>query len=268
MKAIVKAINRAVCGPCLALVLLGGCSGAEESESESPYQTRAAFCAEWGKAACSSRTVDACQAGSPEDCQESQRQRCLDLVPTPYAPDTAPACLSAVKSAFADADLTHDELSVVVDLGAPCDRLVRGPGSLGMACSSGSDCDGPAGLSCVVKGELGTCQAPELVNGGFECALPQQICENGFFCNGQNCVAYKRLGAECSSTSECGSEGYCRLNPDSDLNECAARADVNQACELDEECRSGMCFALSSGESTCVEKVRLSPSEPMCQYLR
>jgi hypothetical protein len=120
----------------------------------------------------------------------------------------------------------------------------------------------------VVKGGAGTCQVPEIVEGGFDCSEPQQVCEDGFYCNTENCVAYRRLGATCSSDGECGPEAYCDVVPPATQNVCLARGDVGDACQIGRECISQICLELANGDSSCLNRVRLSPFDPLCDDLR
>jgi hypothetical protein len=251
--------------------LVAACSEAEEGPGSnmSTTRTRDAFCTEWAVRACGSEVVDICQASSVEDCRAAQKTYCLDLVPTSYAPDQARACLDAVEAAYLDADLTGAELKTVTQLGPPCHQLVRGTGGADASCESNDECDGPRGFECVIKGGelLGTCQIPEEVEGGFECAEPQQICEDGFYCNNQNCISYRRLGASCTVDGECGPEAYCEVVPPAIDKTCVARAEVGEACSSARECLSEICL-LAGDDPTCLTRVRLSPSEPLCGTLR
>lgn len=256
-------------GP-LVLVLSSACSSGEEGPgaNTSTTQTRAAFCTEWGKRACSDNVVEFCQASSVEGCQAAQTAFCLTLVPDTYAADNARVCLDAVEAAYLDADLDSEELLTVRQLGEPCNQLVHGPGGVNATCNVDADCNGPRGLVCVVKGGAGTCQEPEVVDGGFDCSEPQQVCEDGFYCNTENCVAYRRLGANCSSDSECGPEAYCDIVPPATQNVCIGRGSVGDACQTGRECVSQICLELANGNSSCLNRVRLSPSEPLCDDLR
>jgi len=251
--------------------VVAACSEAEEGPgaNTSTTRTRDAFCAEWAKLACNAEVVDVCQASSVEDCQDSQKDFCLDLVPTSYSEERARVCLTAVEAAYADADLEGDELKTVTQLGAPCHQLVRGSGGVNADCDSNADCDGPKGLECVTKGGAlsGTCQNPEEVKGGFECSAPQEVCEDGFYCNGDNCISYKKLGASCTVDGECGPGAYCEADLPATAKSCIERVGVGEACSSARECESEICL-VAGGESLCVNQVRLSFSEPLCQTLR
>jgi hypothetical protein len=256
-------------GP-LVLALSAACSSEGEGPgaNKSTIQTRAAFCTEWGVRACGPEVVEFCQASSVEDCRASQTAFCLTLVPDSYAAGNARQCLDAVGAAYADGDLDSEELLTVRQLGEPCNLLAHGAGGVNDQCVKDEDCDGPRGLECVLKGGTGTCQVPEFVDGGFDCSAPQQVCEDGFYCNTENCVAYRRLGATCSADSECGPEAYCDIVPPDTQNVCIGRGGTGDACLTGRECVSQICLELANGNSSCLNRVRLSPAEPICEDLR
>jgi hypothetical protein len=104
--------------------------------------------------------------------------------------------------------------------------------------------------------------------GGFDCSAPERVCEDGFYCNGENCVAYRRVGATCATDGECGPEAYCEIDPTAAQKVCVARGEVGDTCTTGRDCVSEVCLELANGESLCINNVRLSPSEPLCQNLR
>ena len=113
-----------------------------------------------------------------------------------------------------------------------------------------------------VSDARGTCHVPRVVEAGFECGAPEECCTDGFYCNGDNCVVGKDAGGVCSVQEECAAENYCAAS-----GVCAARLELGEDCGADHECLSGVCFAFGS-ERTCVDRIRLSPSEPLCDQLR
>lgn len=250
----------------ISLIAIMGASLATAcSDDEEPVaQTRDGFCDEWAQRACSSEVVSVCQAESDNDCQLSQEAFCQQLLPDGFVDDHAKACLDAVGAAYGDADLTADELATVLQLGPPCDRLIRGPRASGDACTSTFQCDAASGEVCVFKGSDadGTCQVPRTVQPGLECGAEQETCTEGFYCNGDNCVVGKDAGSDCATQQECSAETYC-----ADDSTCREKLDVQENCTTDEQCLSGICFAFGS-ERTCVDRIRLSPSEPLCEELR
>lgn len=181
-----------------------------------------------------------------------------------FSGHNADACLSAVKAAYADADLTAAEAKTVMRLGKPCDRLVSGPRNAGQSCDSSSDCNTPDGFECAIKGTSvdGTCQMPVVKQPGLSCAAAQEICTDGFYCNETNCVEGKALGEPCVNSLECGAEGYCSAS-----SECTPLLTVGSQCTHDSECTSDVCYPSGGTTPECLERLRLSPSEPACDDL-
>jgi len=249
----------------LSLLFLGPFS-CSSSDAPAVVRTREQFCLDWASAACSAETVSVCQASSAEACRVTQRKTCDALVPTSgFSGQNADACLAAVSAAYADADLTAAEAKTVLRLGKPCDRLVRGPRSAGQSCSSNLDCNTPDGFDCVIKGSSldGTCQTPVVKQPGLTCAAAQEICTDGFYCNGTNCVEGKALGDPCQNPTECGTLGFCSAS-----SVCTSRLAVSSPCTQDWECASDVCYQLGGSTPACLDRLRLSPSEPACANLR
>lgn len=263
--------------PLIALALLAlslplGCSADEEPPD--PLARRAGFCEAWGKAACQKDVVTACDSASVEDCVATQSSFCLDLIPAGYASDRAETCLSAVKAAYRDANLTAAEIQVVRYLAAPCDQLSGGIREEGESCASAEECDTASGVFCIKKlgASRGSCEKPEEVPPGDACDGAAQICEDGYFCNGENCVAYKKAGASCEGQYQCLPEDQCLTTVDADGAEtsaCTARLELNEVCASDADCQSGYCYlAAGATEGECASMIRLSRSEPLCDDLQ
>jgi hypothetical protein len=194
----------------------------------------------------------------------TQQRFCEGLVPAGFSDAHGDACIKAVAAAYADADLTGTELTTVLQLGAPCDAVIKGPKGQGEVCARNSDCDESAGFACVLRGgdSTGTCQVPELVGPGQKCGALQQLCMSGFFCDGKNCIASKDAGEDCVNDGECAPSGYCSAD-----SKCVTLLGVGLACDADEQCQSELCYA-STASMSCADRVRLSPAEPICQNLR
>lgn len=244
----------------LGLLFLFGCSG----EDEDKLPTREEFCRAWGEAACSKETVSRCQARNAEACHLSQQQFCLSLVPSSFSGERSDQCLVAVGKAYQDGDLSSGELRTVLRLDEPCHLLVRGPKQQGQSCSEIDDCNAAGGFECVKKaGEfVGACEIPEVVDPGLACDAPQQVCTDGFFCNGDNCIGAKDVGDPCTNHDECGASAYC-----SNAGQCVERSGVDTNCTADFECESGVCYAFMS-EQVCIDRLTLGRSEPICADLR
>jgi hypothetical protein len=260
--AATAAMKQLTCLLAISLVV-AACSS---SEDDGP-QTAADFCSSWAEAACSDEVLSVCQAAGVDDCRRTQTASCMaQLPPGEYSGQRAEQCLDAVEAAFEDADITADEVGAVFQLRAPCDQLVRGFAGEGQECTSREDCDAPAGYDCVFKGDqqlTGTCRLPVSVGAGQDCSAPEAACGAGFYCDGENCIAGESAGEACSSHRQCSSTTFCSLT-----SVCEARLPLNQACGFDEQCASGLCYEFSPTRRVCTDRVRLSPSEPICDDLR
>jgi hypothetical protein len=188
----------------------------------------------------------------------------LRLVPQNFSDAHGDACLNAVSKAYADADLSGAELASVLELAPPCDAIIRGPVGLGESCSTSRDCDGSQGYKCVLRGDAikGTCQIPEVVGAGQKCAALQQVCPEGFYCDARNCIAAKDLREACLSDYECGERALCGND-----SMCTAKLDLGAPCVAGNQCLSGVCYSIN-GQKSCVDRVRLSPAESLCDELR
>lgn len=266
----------------LSLLALTDCSGSEElgSGMPDPLGTVGGFCQMWAEAACNEEVVDACAASDVAACTDAQSDFCESLVPEQvYVKDNALDCLDAVRDAYEDADLSGNELAVVRRLVAPCDQLFRGPAERGDACASDRDCDTVADFRCVFKGDAaeGSCEEPAIVAGGRACERAEQICEEDFYCNGSHCVEKRNEDAACASDFECADILRCDSDSGSGgaggagstENRCVPRSQTTETCAADEDCQSRVCArARGAGTGVCVEAVRLSVSEPVCEDLR
>ena len=244
------------CG--VAVVFLSACG-----EDAKPARNRSQFCFDWAAAACSSEVVSVCQAEDADTCRDSQEDFCRDLVPEDFSDAMGDECIDAVKGAYKDGDLQDDELAIVLRLGPPCDQLLVGRGGEGDACVDNNDCDTSLLYACVHKADAeGTCQIPEIIGAGRKCNQDQQTCEEGFYCNGSNCIETKIEDADCATQEECGVDGFC-----SDDGKCVARLAVGDPCTADLQCEEGICYDFE-GEKVCTNRIRLSRSEPICDSLR
>jgi hypothetical protein len=254
---------------CVLAALTSMACSSDETRPD-PLASRDGFCAAWAKAACSERVVQNCDANSVDDCRQSQRDECVNAIPDNYGSAHAADCIDAVKDAYEDAVLTAEELQIVRNQAAPCDRLSRGTREAGQSCESAQECDTVAGFTCVIKsGNDGTCQEPELVEPGRRCQAPAQVCGEGYYCNGENCVESKPAGASCSGDVECAPEDRCSVPAGEVEGECIARTELNGACNSSIECQSGYC-AVARGDTSgeCASNIVLGRSEPLCDFLK
>jgi len=254
----------------LVLGLPAACSSKEETPPD-PLAQRSGFCQAWAERACQTEVVENCNANSVEDCQDSQAELCRSLLPSNYASGHAGQCLDAVGAAYADAKLTPDEIAVVTALAAPCDELSEGSVNEGASCSADDQCNTAEGIHCVKKlGEAkGTCGQPEEVGPGEACDGPAQVCKSGYYCNGENCVSYKKSGATCDGDFQCKPEQRCVTEAEAESGTCQPRLELNAECASSAECASGYC-AIEEGAAAgeCASTIVLTRTEPLCKALR
>lgn len=263
-------MNKPLIAWCALLFALPlGCSSDPE-EPPNPLATRDGFCQAWADAACSAKVLDFCVAKS-DACKEAQKDVCLDLVPRSYTSDQADACVRAVGDAYADGDLSAEELRIVLHLAAPCDRLSSGTSGDGEECAKNSDCNTAGGFTCIFKkgADTGVCGEPEVVGAAEECTGPKQVCAEGYYCN-DNCVVYKKTDTGvCEGDYQCKPTDHCVPTPeDPDKSVCVERSITGEACQTDSDCASGICLPETETESVCVSTVRLSRNEPLCEALK
>lgn len=260
--------------PLIALfaLLLGlplGCSSDPE-EPPNPLATRDGFCQAWAESACSAKVVDYCTT-QVDDCQATQKDVCLDLVPRSYSSVHAESCLRAVGAAYEDGDLSAEELRVVLHLAAPCDTLSSGTVDDGDECSKSSECNTADGFTCIIKkgADLGVCARPEVVARAEECTGAKQVCEEGYYCN-DNCVAYKKTDTGvCEGDYQCKPTDHCVPDADDpEVSHCVARSDTGETCTANSDCASDICLPDTETESVCVNTIRLSRNEPLCDNLK
>jgi hypothetical protein len=247
----------------LGLAVAAGCSSEQPGpgDSNSRIRTESGFCTEWARVVCSANVVSACDFEDVDACREWELQYCLDLVPPGYQSSRyAQECLNAAKTAFSDANLTASEASEVLNLGGDCSRLVDGETDEGDPCSSDFDCNMVEENRCVIKPGFieGTCQIPEDVGGGERCDDPAAVCEEGFYCDGRNCIAVLVDDEVCTNDAECGSAALCVLGGDAS-GLCTPKHEAREACTTDQECLSGFCV-----NDTCRLDVDLSLDVPFC----
>lgn len=222
----------------LGLGALVGCGGSEDKPN--PLRTRDGFCAEWAKRACNDEVVDACSAASVEACREAQEEHCQSLVSSDaYRERDARACLDAVRKALEDAELTGAEVATVL----------RG--------------EGPCSFSCVEVDD--GCVEPTVVGGGEECSDPDVVCDQGFYCDGSNCLARKREGQACSEETPCQEELKCAGEEGAQV--CETRLGNGKECATDDDCQSGICTQTADG-NICSARIILSTAEPACSKFR
>lgn len=236
---------------------VGGCGSDADPETAAEL-TRYDFCERWAAAACSEEVVSVCQASSADACKTAQSAACLEDLPNAFVDRGVDGCIGAVEAAYGDADLTAEELDLVLRYRGACSQIIIAHES-SETCQFDSDCE--PDLSCILKdSDEGTCEEAVTVEPGFSCSKPEETCEEGFFCDGENCLVALEEGEDCKNDSQCEASLYCDKT-------CVLKAEVDDECSSDAQCGSGICYEIE-GEKTCRDRLRLSPAEPMCDSLK
>lgn len=245
----------------LGVAIAAGCSSEQPGPGagNSRIRTESGFCTEWARVVCSANVVEACEyADGVDGCRDFHLGFCLNLVPEGYSPAHAQDCINAAKTAYSDATITAEEAAEVLNLGGECSRLVDGGVEEGDPCSSDFDCNMVEENRCVIKpGEVeGTCQVPMPVGGGERCDDAAAVCDDGFYCDGRNCLAVLEGGEECMNDAMCGSEALCVLGGDG-TGLCTPKLETQEECTTDGECISNFCVS-----GRCRVRVQLSLDVP------
>jgi hypothetical protein len=258
--------------PLSSVLIWFGCSGSQPGfgAEEDKLRTESSFCVEWAKAACNPRVIAACGTSDRTDCIATQADFCRALVPTGYKSTHAEECIEAVEDAYDDADLTAGELNVVLKLGGECSQLTDGGQDEGDDCVRSADCDGVNGFTCVTKAGqvIGTCQLPVPAGGGDPCDDPEVVCDEGFYCDGENCLRRRVLDDACDSSEMCAADLQCVIAADATEGTCVPRFDIGEPCTADGECVSNICLGYTEAEKICLANVRLAALDPVCRELR
>lgn len=252
---------------CFSFILVLGLGAAAACSGEQPgpgagnsrIRTESGFCTEWARAVCGANVVTACEyADGVDGCRDFQLGYCLNLVPSGYSSAHAQDCINAAKTAFSDATITAEEASEVLNLGGNCSRLVDGGVAEGDPCSSDFDCNMVEENRCVIKpGNVeGTCHVPEPVGGGGRCDDAAAVCDDGFYCDGRNCVVVLEGDEPCVNDAECGSAALCVVGGDG-IGLCTPKLESQGECMADNECVSSFCVS-----GRCRVRVNLSLDVP------
>ncbi len=254
-------------------LLVAATSCSSNDVSRDPNGTRAMFCENWGKAACSSTVVAHCSGTDTDSltdeltqaCIASQRAFCENLVPEGYSSAQAPSCLDGVAQAYSDGTLSAREVATVRHRGEPCNHLIKGPAGVGESCTSDDDCDTLQNYLCVLKSGVGGCEIPMLVDNGTSCAAADAACNPGFYCDGDNCVQSKPANGRCEDSFECAAGLECAL----DTKKCAVRVDQKE-CTRDGDCPASRVCDIAAGADTgtCVTSIILTSTDKLCLDLR
>jgi len=267
---------------------VGGCAaGSNENEMQkaTPVQhtakptlaTAKEFCNAEAEAACSDAVVAACDVtGGKNECVKKRSTACVQAIPqgTTYQPGKAPACLSAVKSAYATGELTATSLS---SLDPACGAdLFAGPGLARSPCRTDYDCDSSKKLRCVLPSpppidDMGQCFVPQIVEPGGDCSPQGSVCGTNTYCDptGLTCMADAQVGDGCNPPYYPCAPGLACPAAGSPFATCSAASADGAACTADDQCASGMCDkATDQAGGTCATTIVLSSLDSLCQSFR
>lgn len=263
----------ALSGLSLAAIL-AGCGGTDtDTGSDYAHPDQASFCQALGEAECNTSVVKACY-GSDDATLPADRESCItaraaDCNPAelPYHPERADACLAARSQALADGVWTHQEIDAVDEA---CLPVFSKEGPEGAICAGGTDCDTASGLVCIIKlGDLeGICAIPVAMSGGEDCASPEAVCGDGFYCDPQvsHCLANPEVDDACSAAAPCDSTSYC-TSPDD--GSCVEKTKNGDSCTKDELCSGGFCVgATDSKPGVCSSTWPLQINAESCDPYR
>lgn len=243
------------------------CSGAQPGPGaeEDKLRTESQFCGEWATAACNEEVVSAC-SGTRSGCLATQKSACQVLVPTGYGSENAEDCLSAVEDAYEDAELTAEELDIVLKLGGPCGTLVDGGQDEGGSCASKFDCATVDGFECVIKpgDSEGTCQVPVEAPTGGSCTGPEDTCAPDAYCDGSRCLL-REVDLPCAIDEACPQGYRCSIATGETEGECVMKLANGTDCTIDEECASGVCIGTT--RRRCAASVILTIESTLCDTL-
>jgi hypothetical protein len=227
-----------------SLSLLPACG---DDAGENKLKKIDGFCESWATRACSEDMELQCGADTEADCENAQKEFCLDTVGREkYSGVGAEECLDAVRDAYLDGRLSAEERDVVLYLKGECDQIQSGTGEEDDACKTDSDCQRVNGFACVMpQGETsGSCQIPTNVSGGRSCKDPKSVCEEGFYCDEEfDCIALPEEGDACSLERPCGGGFRCEIEPGTSEGLCVERlANNDPGCLADSDCKSNICL--------------------------
>lgn len=249
-----------------SLIVLTSC-GEDEKD---PLATVDGFCESWAIRACSDDIESDC-AVDEEDCERAQKKFCKNLVDEEkYDRSGADQCLDDVRDAYLDGKLTAAERDIVMNLGRSCALVQNGEGETGDDCETDSDCDRNEDLVCIIRlGEPeGRCGEAKVVTGGKSCKDADEVCEDGFYCDGKNCLALPEQDEVCSESIPCGEGFRCLVSKDPEVFECRPQLKVGDAlCESDADCDSNICLR-DGDKAFCVKTIVFRPTDEVCDLYR
>jgi hypothetical protein len=264
--------------PWLLLSILPACSSEEPGpKADDTLKTVGVFCEAWAEAVCNDDAVQSCDSDL-DTCLSRQASYCLNLIPVGYNPANSEICIRAVERAYAvdpgegNVALNTDELRLVQRLEGECGQLVNGGRVEGEECTLSTQCDTVSGYVCVIKAgaATGTCQIPEYVTGGSDCADPEIVCSDDLYCDTGTtrslCAFPADLGDPCTNNAMCGLAGVCEIPTDETEGECVPRLPNGEECSQDDQCESNFCLR-TAAPPRCASNVVLTGESSVCASL-
>jgi hypothetical protein len=180
----------------------------------------------------------------------------------PYHPDDAAntACLTAYSSVYAVGSWTRAQLDGITKA---CLTTFSKGGGANAPCTADTDCDAAHGLSCVVHASGGSCQVPNVVNGGDKCTNPADQCPAKDYCDGSKnaCIALGVAGDTCDASTPCDSASKC----DPTAKKCVAGLADQSACTADDECAGTFCYKATGAKAgKCLSIYKLDSLSANC----
>lgn len=249
-----------------------GCGGSDDPVDKGPtykYPTVSDFCEAKARAECTAAVLEGCVTTEDECVIARRGQFCAQTAPAgaKYRPTEAEKCLAAVQAAYADDKYTAAEKAAEQEA---CALLWGGGGGEGATCRADHQCDLDEDLRCVIGTNQfeGKCYLPEEKEPGQSCEAANAICSEGNFCTDSEphvCANQREEGMSCSPVLPCKDGLRCVGEEGSAV--CEAKYTVATECQEDSDCQSDMCSQVGS-VSKCVESVRFSANEPICEDFR
>ena len=116
-----------------------------------------------------------------------------------------------------------------------------------------------------------------MVEAGRSCTNAAAVCEEGFYCDGRNCLEKLPEDAPCIDTQECADDLRCEgagngeggaSGSDDDAGTCVARITGLDPCESNDDCASGYCEQSGTAAGECFTTLQFGRREPICEDLR
>lgn len=131
-----------------------------------------------------------------------------------------------------------------------CEPFITGTAGEGTPCLDGYEC---ASGNCPTRSILG----PPSCAAGPRCDS-HEGCQAGSFCayeETNRCEGWKKAGAACFQTFECGTGSYCRMDYMTGTRACAAQIDDGAVCSDQFSCKDAAFCKYGSGSPVCTPRV-------------